>query len=290
MVLSKKDRITPYYFIFPALLGMVLFRILPIIYSMLESFQTTTFGAAGGKKWVWFENYSYIFTDPVFLGALKTTAIFTLIVNPLQIAWAFGLALLVNKPGKGIDFFRTLFFMPITISLAITSVIWGIMFAPNNGLVNALLRLASIPAQPFLTSADQALGAIIFLASWRGVGYWMIFLIAGLQNIPLSLYESAWMDGARSWQSFWSITLPMMKKSFLFVLVADTTANFLMFIPMYTLTRGGPSNSTNIIMYEAFKNVFIYGDRGVGNAMVMVMLLLIFSVISIQFFFLRSKD
>lgn len=290
MILSRKDRITPYVFIFPSILAMVLFRLYPIFFSFLESFQTTSYGAVPVKKWVGFENYAFIFSDPVFLRAFKTTGIFTLIVNPLQIAWAFGLALLVNRPGKGINFFRTLFFMPITISVAITSVIWGIMLSPNNGLVNALFRLVLIPSQPFLTSENQALLSIIFLASWRAVGYWMIFLLAGLQNIPIALYESAWMDGARPWKTFTRITMPMMKRSFLFVLVADTTANFLMFIPMYTLTRGGPNNSTNTIMYEAFKNVFIYGDRGAGNAMVMVMLAIILIVVALQFFFLRSKD
>lgn len=118
----------------------------------------------------------------------------------------------------------------------------------------------------------------------------MIFLISGLQNIPTSLYESAWMDGARSWQSFWYITLPMMKRTFLFVIVADTTQNFLMFTPMYILTNGGPENSTNVAMYEAYRNVFIYADRGVGNAMVIIEILMILAVIGLEFRFIRTKE
>ena len=118
----------------------------------------------------------------------------------------------------------------------------------------------------------------------------MIFLIGGLQNISISLYESAWMDGANPIQTFLKITLPMMKKTILFVIVADTTQNFLMFTPMYILTGGGPEGSTNVAMYEAYKNVFIYADRGVGNAMVMILLLMILIVVFVEFKFVKSKD
>ena len=134
--------------------------------------------------------------------------------------WAFILALLVYKHGKGMGAFRTIFFVPFTMSLAITATIWGIMFNPNGGFINSILGLIRIKPLQFLTSPSQALGSIIFLVSWRCVGYWMIFLISGLQNISQSLYESAWIDGARAWQSFWYITLPMMKRTLLFVIVA----------------------------------------------------------------------
>ena len=118
----------------------------------------------------------------------------------------------------------------------------------------------------------------------------MIFLISGLQNISISLYESAWIDVAKGIQTFFHITLPMMKKTILFVVVANTTQNILMFTPMYILTGGGPEGSTNVAMYEAYKNVFIYADRGVGNAMVMIILLIILLVVLFDFIFIKSKD
>ncbi len=290
MVLSKKEKVIPYLFLIPAFCGLFLFRLAPIFSSLLDSFSSVSFSAGAHKKFCGLENYIFALTDPTYQRALLNTLLFTVIVNPFEIIWAFILALMVYKPGRGINAFRTIYFIPFTISLAITSTIWGIMYNPNGGFVNSILGLIGIPPHQFLTSPQEALGSIIFLVSWRCVGYWMIFLISGLQNIPHSLYESAWMDGARSWQSFWFITLPMMKRTFLFVIVADTTQNFLMFTPMYILTNGGPENSTNVAMYEAYRNVFIYADRGVGNAMVIVEILMILIVIGLEFKFIRSKE
>ncbi len=290
MTCSKKEWYVPYLFIIPAFLGLLVFRLSPIISSLIDSFTTVSYAGGVHKSFCGFKNYAFALTDPVFLNSLKNTLVFTLIVNPVEILWAFVLAMMVYRPGRGMGAFRTIFFVPFTISLAITSTIWGIMFNPNGGLVNSLMALVNIPPMAFLTSPKQALGSIIFMVSWRCVGYWMIFLISGLQNISRSLYESAWIDGARSHQSFFHITLPMMKKTFLFVIVADTTQNFLMFTPMYILTGGGPQGSTNVAMYEAYKNVFIYADRGVGNAMVMLIILLILAVVFFEFKFIKAKD
>ena len=290
MIYSKRERFIPYIFLLPAFLGLAIFRLAPIFTSLFDSFITISYAQGGIKKFAGLANYSFALTDPVFLRALFNTLVFIVIVNPLQIIWAFIMALLVYRPAKGMNIFRTVFFVPFTISLAITSTIWGIMFNPNGGLVNSLLGIFGIPSGDFLTSNHQALGSIIFLVSWRAVGYWMIFLISGLQNISRSLYESAWIDGARAWQSFCYITLPMMKRVFLFVVVADTTQNFLMFTPMYILTGGGPQNSTNVAMYEAYKNVFIYADRGGGNAMVMLMILMMLVIVFFEFKFLMEKE
>lgn len=290
MIQSKRERFVPYIFLLPAFIGLAIFRLIPILTSLMDSFITTSYAEGGIKKFAGLSNYIFVLTDPVFLKALLNTIIFTLIINPFEIIWAFTMALLVYRPGKGMNIFRTTFFIPFTISLAITSTIWGIMLNPNGGLINSLLGLLHIPPGEFLTSNRQAMGSIIFLVSWRSVGYWMIFLIAGLQNISRSLYESAWIDGARAWQSFLYITMPMMKRVFLFVIVADTTQNFLMFAPMYILTGGGPQNSTNVAMYEAYKNVFIYADRGAGNAMVMIMILLMLLVVFFEFKFLIAKE
>ena len=279
----NKEHAIPYLFLIPAFLGLGLFRILPVFSSLIDSFMTTSFLGGVHQKFCFFDNYKYVFSDSVFLGALKNTGKFILIIVPFEIIWAFILALMLNKPFKGVGIFRTIFFIPFTISLAITSTIWGIMYNPNGGFVNSILAVFNLPAGQFLISVKQALPSIIFFVAWRTVGYWMIFLISGLQNIPKSLYESAWIDGAKSHQTFRFITLPLMKNSFVFVIVANTTQNVLMFTPMYILTGGGPQNSTNLAMYEAYKNVFIYSDRGVGNAMVMIMIILILLIVFAEF-------
>ena len=290
MKCPPKERYVPYLFLIPAFLGLLTFRISPIISSLFDSFHTISYAGGMHTEFCGLANYKFALTDPTFLKALRNTLLFALIVNPFQIIWAFILAMMVYRPGRGMNIYRTICFIPFTISLAITSTIWGIMFNPNGGFINSILNLVGLGPYDFLTSPKQALASIIFLVSWRCVGYWMIFLISGLQNIPRDLYESAWIDGARSHQSFLHITLPMMKKTILFVLVADTTQNFLMFTPMYILTGGGPQESTNVAMYEAYKNVFIYSDRGVGNAMVMTVIMMILLVVFIEFKFVKTKD
>ena len=290
MKCKGKEIFIPYIFIIPAFVGLAIFRVSPIISSLWDSFHTVNYVGGIHTEFCGFDNYIFALTDPTFINSLKNTILFSIEVIPLQIIWAFALALLVYRPAPAMGAFRTIFFIPFTISLAITSTIWGIMFNPNGGFINSLLAIVGIGPFQFLTSSNEALSSIVFLVSWRCVGYWMIFIIGGLQNISISLYESAWMDGANPFQTFTKITLPMMKKTILFVIVADTTQNFLMFTPMYILTGGGPEGSTNVAMYEAYKNVFIYADRGVGNAMVMVLLLMILLVVFIEFRFVKSKD
>ncbi|MCH3918121.1 MAG: sugar ABC transporter permease [Spirochaetia bacterium] len=287
---TSREKFVPYFFLIPAFIGLVLFRIAPVISSLIESFLKVSFANGAQKSFCLFDNYKTALSDQVFIQALLNTLKFIIAIVPFEIIWAFALALLVNHPIKRIGIFRTIFFIPFTISLAITSTIWGIMYNPNGGFVNSIFELFRIPSQQFLTSASQALPSIIFFIAWRAVGYWMIFLISGLQNISPSLYESAQIDGARGYQSFFYITLPMMKRTFLFVLVANTTENILMFTPMYILTGGGPQNSTNVAMYEAYREVFIYADRGVGNAMVMLMIVLILLIIIAEFKLMRKED
>lgn len=127
------------------------------------------------------------------------------------------------------------------------------------------------------------------IATWKGVGYWAVFLLAGLQEVPASLYEAASIDGAGKWDRFKHVTFPLMKRPLTFVTVADTVANFLLFAPMYILTKGGPENSTNVLMEESFNNAFVYSDPGRSSAIVILLLILILIIIGVQFRLLRSK-
>ena len=130
----------------------------------------------------------------------------------------------------------------------------------------------------------------MILASWVGVGYWMIFLVAGLKNIPESYYESAAIDGANYLQALFQITVPLMKRPLAFVLVADTVSNFLLFPPIQILTQGGPENSTNLFMNEIYTNAFKYGDYGLAYAETIVLIGLMLVIVSIQFHLLKSEE
>jgi multiple sugar transport system permease protein len=179
----------PFAFLAPALIGLVIFRFAPIVIAAVGSFHGTTL--RGESFFVGLRNYSELFADPAFWSTISTTLIFNLIINPFQVVCALCLALLVERPTRFVDIFRASFLLPMTVSIALTSILWAIMLDPTLGPVNGFLRWAGLPAQRFFRSPDQALGTLIVVATWKGAGYWMVFLLAGLLSIPKGLYESA---------------------------------------------------------------------------------------------------
>ena len=281
-IANKKLKILPYILILPAFALIVVFRIYPVIYTIIESIHIDGRFTLGV--------YERLLRDSVFWNSLWVTIRVNLVMIPYQVFVSLIMALLVNVTVKGVGVFRTIMFLPFTISLAVTTVLWNIMLNPNNGLVNSLLGVFGISQQGFLTSPDQALWSIVAIASWSGCAFWMMFLLAGLKNIDNSIYESAKIDGANWLRSTISITIPLIKRVILFVLVANTTANILLFVPMQMITGGGPQGTTNVLMLEAYRSAFRFADRPRSAAMVVVLLLLIVFVCILQFKLLNEKD
>jgi multiple sugar transport system permease protein len=274
----------------PAMLALAIFRLYPIAVTIWGSLSAESFVNPDKTVFVGFNNYLDLFGDPVFWKSLWVTLLLNLVINPIQVVLALGLAVMVNQNFRGIGFYRILFFIPIAVSLPIACIIWRIMLDPNSGLINSLLNLIHLPSQPFLISQDQALWCIVAIANWKGVSFWMIFLWAGLQDVPREIQEAAILDGANGVQRFFRIVLPLIRRVVLFVLVTDTAVNFLLFVPMFLLTRGGPSYSTNVLMYEAYKSGFVYGQMGRALALVTVLLVLVVGTVVLQFRFLRSRE
>lgn len=274
----------PYLFIFPAVLGLALFRLVPILVSLVGSFTNQTL--TGETILVGIENYSDLFADSGFWSSLRITLVFNVLINPLQVVLAFGLALLVARPTRGVGTFRTIYFLPMTMSLAVVSILWNLLLEPNLGVVNGILRSLDLPPQPFFRSPDQALGSLIWLATWKGIGYWMMFLLAGLNSISDQLYEASRLDGASTWENFRYITVPLMRRPLAFVLVADTVVNFLFFAPVYIITRGGPMGSTELLMYEAYRAAFVHLDMGrsLTISTVLLVIILLFAFFELQLF------
>jgi multiple sugar transport system permease protein len=288
-VMTKAEKWMPYLFLLPALLVIAFFRIYPAISGLLESLYATSFAAGGVKQFVGLRNFEDVFSDPVAIQSIWVTLRFNLIVNPLQVCLALLIALLVNQAVRGVGFFRSIYLLPIAISLNVSAIVWGLMLS-QNGLFNGMLRTIGLPAQPFLTSTEQALWSIIMMASWVGVPYWALFLLAGLQGIPRELYEAAEIDGANLWRRFTEVTFPLLRRVLVFVLVADTVANFLLFVPVLILTKGGPQLSTNTLMFEAYRRGFIYGDFGTSSAMISLLLAATLVVVGLEFWLLRTND
>lgn len=288
--MSRREWWVPYAFLLPAIVGLVIFRVVPTIYAIGRSFYAISFGLNPATVFVGSDNYTALFSDPTFWQSVRVTAAFNLIINPLQTTLALLLALLVSMRLRGIGVFRSIFFIPISISITVASIIWQLMLDPQSGLLNGLIEAVGLPPQSFLTSPNQALPSIILIASWIGVGYWMFFFIAGLNGIPPTLYEAAAMDGASSFASFVHITVPLLRRVIAFVLVADTTANFLLFAPVYILTHGGPQGSTDLLMYEAYNSDFVGLDVGRATAITTVLLASLLVVVGAQLLLLRSSE
>ncbi|MCY3779406.1 MAG: sugar ABC transporter permease [Chloroflexi bacterium] len=283
------DRWTPVFFLAPAFILLLVFRYVPIVLGFEEALYTNSLSQAGARKFVGLANFIAVYEDPVVWGSFKTTLIFSLVVNPLQVGLALLLAELVNARVPGIAVFRAIYLIPIAISAPVTAIAWGLALDPNYGLINGIFRTVGLPRQPFLQSPDQALWSIIGIISWIGVPYWSLFFLAGLQGISKDVLESAHVDGANSLRVFISIKLPLLRRIIAFVLVSDTVVNFTLFAPVYLLTRGGPQLSTHLVMYEAYRRGLVYGDIGIASAIVSVLLIVVIVVVAIEFIVLRPQ-
>ena len=280
--------VVPYLFIAPAMVGFVLFKLYPIMEGLRLSFYEVR-PIARTQEFIGLANFAELVRDPVILKATVNTLLFNLAVTPVQVVLALGLAVLVNRKGRMIQVFRSLFFMPAVISLVVASIIWKLMYAPDSGLINGLLIAVGLPAQTFLTSQSQAMASLMGMVVWKGVGYWMVILLAGLKEIPESIQEAAIVDGAGSGRRFFSVTLPLLSPTLVFVVVADTVINFLLFVPVYVMTQGGPSEATTLLMFEVYRNAFVYTRFGYAAAISTALLLVIAVAVSIQMRFLRVE-
>lgn len=268
-------------FLLPALLAAVVLRLWPTGRAVWDSLHSTPLGIAP-RHWVGLEQFRMLLGDPDFRNALKVTALFGIVVNPLQILTALALAVLFNERIRGAGLMRTLVFLPVAIPQSVSAVIWAVAFRPD-GPLNGLLARLGIRGQGFLTAPDQALASIILVVSWIGVGYWMMFLIAGLKEIDPQLYEAAALDGAGRWARFRHVTIPQLSRQLTFVLVADTIANLLVFAPVNILTSGGPNGRTDLIMNDVFDRAYNQGDLGAAAAGTCVVVVIALAIVLVQF-------
>jgi multiple sugar transport system permease protein len=267
----------------PALVALTLFRLLPAWEAVVESLRQRD-GALN------LETYRFLFTTPEFTDMLKTTLVFNLLINPIQVVLALALAVLLTQRIPGTGLWRVVAFIPTALPIAVGAIVWRIFYRPDDGPINAVLTALGLSAQPFLTSQSQVVPSIILMACWVGVGYWMVFLIAGLQDIPKAYAEAAALDGAGWWRTFFHITLPLLRRPLAFVLIADTVVNFLMFAPIQVMTSGGPDGASNLIMFSAYQQAYNYDDQGLAAAQVVVVMAIMLVVVSVQFLLLRTKE
>lgn len=259
-----KESTMGYLFLSPSLLVLGLFLFLPTLMSIYYAFTDYYMLTPDLTQFIGIDNFKRLFQDPLFLQSLRNIAQFVIFIMPIQLGLALGLALLVNNKRKSTIFFKIAYFAPVVMSLVVVSVLWLVLLNPSSGLINALLAKLGIPAQPFLTSPKQAMFVIIAVSAWQGAGYQMLIFLAGLQNIPSSLYEAADIDGASKIRQFFSITLPMLKPTSILILTTTLIDAFKLVIQPMVMTQGGPLNSTLTPVFYIYRTGFT--DRMVGYA------------------------
>lgn len=276
-------------FVAPALVTIVTMRVTPAVGAIASSLQSAYPGGLRPAQWVGMKNYAALAADPLFWQMVQQTLVFNLVINPLQVLLALGLAVLLTRRIAGRSLWRVLVFVPATIPIVGSSITWSVALQPQ-GPVNSVIAMLGGSPQPFLTSPSQALWSVIFIATWIGIGYWMIFLIAGLEDIPTEYLEAAMIDRAGPVRTFFSVTLPLLRRQILFVLVADTVANFVLFVPIQLLTNGGPQDSTTMLMFDAYRTTYDYGSAQAGAARVVILTAIMLVVVIVQFLLLRDRD
>lgn len=274
----------------PALIMLVAFVVVPFVMAFILSMQNVRLDGARPNVWMGLEQYRRILfdgdTSPVFWRSLLNNFIFAAFVVPVQTALAIGLAVLLNQKVRGIAFFRTLFFLPVVFPMALVATIWSLIFARDGlGMLNAFISsitFGAIGPQDWLGNPNLALLSIALMSIWAGVGFQMIILLAGLQQIPPELYEAATLDRANAWQQSRNVTIPGLRNTLIFVVIVTTIFSFRLFDQVYIMTRGGPENSTSTVMYQAVTSAFVENNVGRGAAMTVVFVLVIVVITIVQ--------
>lgn len=287
---STKQRWVLFIFLSPWLILFIIFGLYPIIFSFVVSFFKYS-GINPIMEFVGLDNYIKAFQDEVFLIALKNTMIFVIGTIPFTTGIALVIAILLNnKRLKGRDFFKSGFFLPSVISMVVISMIWTYMYS-SNGLFNTIGSLLGFTMEDrsWLASTKTALPAIMIMDVWAAFGYYVILIFAGLQSIPGQLYEAAKIDGASSLKIATKITLPLLKPTLFFVIAINTIRSFQIFSEIYTMTGGGPRNSTQTIVHYLYEVSFRKFDMGYGSAIAYILLMIIITITIIQKRVLRSE-
>jgi multiple sugar transport system permease protein len=260
----------------PWILGFLAFTLYPMAASLYYSF--TSYRIVGLTQWVGLANYQTMFTqDNLFWASLWNSTVYTVVSVPLDVAVALLLAVLLNVPVPGRALFRTIFFLPYIVPTVVTAITWYLLFSTQDGILNDLLAVFHIPPVPWLTSPDWAMRSLILMTTW-GVGQTVVIFLAGLQDVPVHLYEAAKLDGAGTRRLFWHITVPMISPVILFNVIISLIGSFQTFDVPYIMTGGGPLNTTMLYPLQVYVNGFQDFRMGYASAEAWLMFVVIFGL------------
>jgi multiple sugar transport system permease protein len=283
-----REAIAGYLFVLPDALGLLVFIGLPMILAFgISFFEVDGFGSF---KFVALANYVRMWSDPLFWSTLKTTLIFAVMLVPLLYVSGLGLALLVQRTSRFNTIMRAMFFAPQMVSLVVISLVWQLMVVDKLGVLTRLAAAIGLGSISFLGNPNIALFTVTVAGVWFLMGYYMLIFLGGLQDIPKEYYEAAKIDGANPFKSFWYITLPLLRPTSFFVLLISSVAAIAgaqAFDLVYVMTRGGPANSTTLLVTYIYAQAFQYSAFGYAAAM--AALLVVLMMITTVFFFVLTR-
>lgn len=281
------SRFTSFLFVVPYLLAFSVFLLFPILYGIYLSVHNFEL-LSPEFDFVGLANYIQIFTPgtyihDLFFKGLWATFQFVIYSVPLLIFVGLGMAMLINAlPSKIRGFFRTVFFLPYALSASVMAVIWLMMFDTNAGFINSLLQKIGISSIPWLTGTPWAWISLIITTLWWTIGFNMIIFINALNEVPEDFYEAASIDGASKWKQFIHITLPSIRPVMLFVMITSTIASFNVYAQPFLLTRGGPGDTTKVLLMNVLDQAFLRKEIGAASAMAILMAILIIIISLVQ--------
>lgn len=252
----QRQKLTPYLFLLPAiaLLGLTVF--LPAIQAFSLSFSQYDYDLTTVPQWIGLANFKRLGADAVFWQTIRNTLLYLVGVVPVLVILPLLLAIVVNQKLRGINWFRTAFYTPVVISMVVAGIAWKALYT-QNGLLNQFLQqLGFSEGIPWLTNPKYAIWSVMLVTIWKGLGYYMVIYLAGLQAISPELYEAAAIDGSDGWQKHLDLTIPLMRPYLFLVTVISAISATKVFEEIYIMTQGGPRNSSKTVVYYLYERAF----------------------------------
>ncbi len=274
--LEQKEALEFYLFISPWIIGFLVFFLYPLGSSFYYSF--TRYEIGGTPFWIGLENYARMFSDPRYLNAIAVTLKFALISVPGITILALALALILSQKLRGINFFRSVYFMPSVMPMVAVSLTWFYVLRPESGPLAGLLAFFGIEGPRWLGESRWALIALIIINIWLGFGGQMVIFLAGIKGIPQELYEVAEIDGANTWNKLWSVTIPLLTPTIFLNLVLGIIGAMQIFDVPWVMTRGGPEDSTRTYMIHLYNRGWVEIQMGSASAMGWILFLIIMAI------------
>lgn len=288
MLHTVKRTVEGILYIFPSFLLFSVFVFYPMVRTGYLSFYMTDF-QGNPTTYVGLENFLYLLEDRNFKESMRATFLFVLYTVPTTVIISLVLALLANEKLRGIQLFRTIFSSTLGMSVAASSVIWMFMYNPSVGIINKLILALGGEDRQWLLNPDTALVAVAIATVWMNIGFSFLILLGGLQNIDITLYESAKVLGLSRMYQLWRITIPLLSPTLFFIVTVSLIHAFQTFGQIDILTKGGPMNVTTVLVYSIYREAFINYNFGFASAQAVVLFLIVLVVTFLQFVLVERK-